>query len=195
MYLRERTGLFRKDVFGQFNLKILSTTENLLLDYNDGLICRKLALNDREIEAKNNKEQWLYDYVKIFYPMQINLLGKQRIAILELLIKQYLKNICYYIATLQNTLYSKNYRVSIEFNPYRMLTFINVDMSEPYDDMHGINEKHMEYIEAVLHQNIKYTVTYDPDIYSTSKAMELLGKLDEEFIKQDAIYKEIECKA
>lgn len=195
MYLRERTGLFRKDVFGQFNLKILSTTENLLLDYNDGLICRKLALNDREIEAKNNKEQWFYDYVKIFYPMQINLLGKQRIAILELLIKQYLKNICYYIATLQNTLYSKNYRVSIEFNPYRMLTFINVDMSESYDDMHGINEKHMEYIEAVLHQNIKYTVTYDPNIYSTSKAMELLGKLDEEFIKQDAIYKEIECKA
>lgn len=77
----------------------------------------------------------------------------------------------------------------------RIWSIINVDMYEPYDDMHGVNEKHMEYIEAVLHQNIKYTFTYDPDIYSTSKAMELLGKLDEEFIKQDAIYKEIECKA
>nr|DAR27829.1 MAG TPA: hypothetical protein [Caudoviricetes sp.] len=195
MYLRERTGLFRKDLFGQFNLKILSTTSNILLDYNDGLICKKLALNTREIEAENNKEQCLYDYVKVLYPIQLNLLGKQRIAILECVIKQYLKNICYYIATLQNTLFNKYSRVSIEFNPYGMQTFINVDMYTPYDDMHGVNEKHMEYIEAVLHQNIKYTVTYDPDIYSTSKAMELLGKLDEEFIKQDAIYKEIECKA
>ena len=171
MYLRERTDIFRRDLFGQFNLKILSTTSNILLNYNDGLICKKLALNAKETESENNKEQQLYDYVKVLYPMQMNLLGKQRIAILEYVIKQYLKNVCYYRGTLQNTLYSKYSRVSIEFNPYGMQTFINVDMYKPYDDMHGVNEKHLEYIELIVRQDTKYIVTYDP------------------------VYKEIECKA
>ena len=195
MYLRERTDIFRRDLFGQFNLKILSTTSNILLDYNDGLICKKLALNTREIESENNKEQCLYDYVKVLYPIQLNLLGKQRIAILECVIKQYLKNICYYIATLQNTLFNKYSRVSIEFNPYGMQTFINVDMYTPCDNMHGVNEKHMEYIELVIRQDTKYTVTYDPELYSFTEALTKLGKLDEKFLLYDVLYKDIECKA
>lgn len=195
MYLRKRTDIFQRDLFGQFGLKILSTTSNILLDYNDGLICKKLALNTREIESENNKEQYLYDYVKVFYPIQLNLLGKQRIAILECVLKQYLKNICYYIATLQNVLYNKYSRVSIEFNPYRMQTFINVEMYDSYDDMNGVNEKHMEYIELVVRQDTKYTITYDPERYSFADVLTKLGKLDEKFLLYDVLYKDLECKA
>ena len=97
--------------------------------------------------------------------------------------------------TLQNTLYSKYSRVSIEFNPYGMQTFINVDMYKPYDDMHGVNEKHLEYIELIVRQDTKYIVTYDPELYSLTEALTKIGKLDEKFLLYDAIYKEIECKA